>query len=356
MHCAFVPIITITGSTHKRIGLDTLLRQSTAQAFSVISSGNRIADIRAELQEQQDVRPVYVLTSSARGWANEIPIEDNRILRTPEERAQYVLEKTGVLTEDITDSGAHTDTGFIEGLAETIGEEGYRRILVPVGGGTLYLAAARAADQAGTGARVEGFTPKGANAIFTTPDQYAEREGKLYWCGGRQQSIADKLVAPYTSLRTEIEATFEQGHCVHEATELELKTAYAMASALWRDVTEPSSAAGICGLLPTHYRDEPALILMSGTTGAANTLVRARRANCSAAGVTIHLPNALQGCVNTLTILYQGSRLFIEEHQGHGSAQWIVDAERLLAYGYDCVTDIRTGAVSDIDTRAIWNG
>jgi hypothetical protein len=356
-YCDIVPIHELVDGTHKRIGLEKAITESQAKAFCVISSGTRIREIEATLARLDDPRQVYVLTNTYRGWKNELSIRENRILRTAQERAEHVGQSIGLESqhiEDLTDTGPN-DTEFIDQFAEYIQEGRYTRIFEPVGGGTLNLMTTKAADKAGIGTKVVGFTPAGANGILLDPKKvYEEREGKLYWIGGEQHSFADKLVCPYTALRDELLATFAHGHSIVGVSEWDLKAAYSIAKTQWWGVTEPSSAAGLCGVLPQYaeaYENERVLILLTGTMNKQGKESVSHRAGMfTRNNIDIFFERNFFGNQHGLDFTWNEKRLVVHESSFTQPATWEVDIDTLMAYSPYASTNLLTGAIHDLQT------
>lgn len=272
----------VTGSTHKYLGLEEVVESHPqARAFCVISSGNRLRDLRRILEEKGLSTPIYPLVNSPNGWENEIIMEERRILRDGAERAEYVGLRTGIAPEHIVDVTDAQSPRLVEALAEHLTEGNHTAVFVPAGGCGLYLAAVRAADtvleQTGRRIRVTGFAPQGENGIFLDPEkEYELRDGKLYYRRFEPKSLMDKLPCPYTIYRDEVLETFARGHRIVEFTEAQARQAYVLASMAFAHI-EPSSAAGAIGLLPDAWDKkiisggDRALVLITGTTQQAST-------------------------------------------------------------------------------------
>jgi hypothetical protein len=271
-----LPFQAATDTTHKYFGIqEAVSRHRDAQAFCVISSGNRYADLKRYLKEERLKIPVYALVSQPRGWENEVIMEENRILRNGAERARYVSERAGIPASgivDLTDARSKTIT---RGLRELIKERKYNKVFLPVGSGGLALDTIAAAESAGKIAGLDvtigGFTPGGENGIFIDPARdYALRESKLYYKRFAPQSIADKLSCPYTTYRSALLKACERGHRIIEVDDEQFKAAYAMAHMTFLTI-EPSSCAGMIGLTPFAWErgliadNDHALVLITGT-------------------------------------------------------------------------------------------
>ena len=216
----------ITGSTHKRAGIDEIVDDAQKRGvvgICTISSGNYVREILDEVERRglqgrlsvvNLVNPEYVGTDQR---TIELEIPFGRVLRDNKEREEFVrlsLDSPCVHVRDYTDFISRS----LVVHAQRILQDNPDYVGLGVGAGKLFVVIAREIRRNGLRTKLVGFVPQGENGIFNDDNLY-EKEGKLYYCRYIPKSSADKLSAPYTSFKPEILDLLRQGHELIEVRE-----------------------------------------------------------------------------------------------------------------------------------------
>ena len=217
----------ITGATHKELGAQEAISDAIDRgldAICVISSGNYIEALREASGERVEV---FNLVNREAVDDFEIEIPKEVILKTPSKRVDLVRSKGYVGNiDDYTDFIPEAYSNHALKILESSPDY----ILCPAGSGKLWVSIVKEVEAQGLGTRVIGVTPKDKNGFYESVEDCF------------QKSVADKLTAPFTSLREDALAMAPK-HIIAEVSERELKSAYAKAK---REgiICEASGAAG----------------------------------------------------------------------------------------------------------------
>ena len=191
--------------THKSIGIEEVIQDaldSEVDTISIISSGNYLNAILEEVKRRNVSLKVVNLVNKPLGKGIELLMEGKKILRTPEEREDYVEQRIPGKAKDYTNFIPKA----LEQEAEKMLASNPDYISLGVGTGKLFVTLYRKIKEKGLKTRLFGVLPKGENGVFN--------EGNFEFT-----SLADKLTAPYTSFRDELLQAQSEGHILFEAEE-----------------------------------------------------------------------------------------------------------------------------------------
>ena len=174
-----------------------------------------------------------------------------------------------------------------------------------VGSGKLFLALKKIIDERGLKTRLVGILPRGENGVFNDdtlhkvygrtieqPDGSYTTEYQLYCDGFNPQSIADKLVCPYTFFKQKLLESLKEGHFLIEVEDKDFKKANRKARKRGLEA-EMSGSAGFVILDPKMrkqygIRDDASVIVVNNGRGYQweEQIGKERRRNFLTRGLT----------------------------------------------------------------------
>jgi len=218
--------------------------------IAVISAGNYVGAINEGIVKGslgKKLRVVNLVNESLGNGQEEIIIPPRRILR-PGEREEFVLENmpNAGKVRDYTDFQPVAYGEFARDRIVALDRAFSRHpdyVSLGVGSGKLFIAIERAIRNQGLPTKLIGLLPKGENGVFNQ-GTLEVRDNKIF---SKQQfnpqSIADKLVCPYTALQEQLLAAQGRGHVLAEVDNIDLYSAFIYAQNE-RHSGEPSATAG----------------------------------------------------------------------------------------------------------------